>query len=415
MRRKRILALVGVTLGIIVIGILVWLRLNVWGFFAPGCIRPNPPFGSVDAFDACVAEVVEMHGSPSMAVALVTPGGVMWSKGYGYANIEEGRAATPDTPYLLSSIAKTFIGTAVMQQVEAGRLDLDEDINTYLPFTVDNPRVEGEVITLRHLATHTSGLIDNYEDVYDPTYVPGDSPVVLPDFLEGYYVPGGEYYYAEDNFSECMPGECYQYSNIAASLGAYIVELVSGEPFNDYVENHILGPLGVEDAHYFLTDYADPTVIAMPYEPDEEGVLEPYGYYGYPTYPDGHLYISANGLGTYLAAIMNDGELNGARILEAGSVAEMLTSQDVDFGFNLLGYIFNGKPGQTVYWETLWGMVGHTGGDFGSATVMFFEPEHKVGVVMLTNYADSDSMLSMLRIVQHVDVNSEHMAAWLSE
>lgn len=414
MTRKRIVTIAGIVLGIIAVGALVWLRLNAWGYFSPGCTGPNRPFESTDAFGECVAEVVERHDIPSLTVALVTPDGVAWSGGYGYANLEDRRTATSDTPYLLSSIAKTLIGTAVMQQVEAGRLDLDEDINTYLPFTVDNPRVDGETITLRHLATHTSGLIDNYEDVYDPTYVPGDSPIALPDFLEGYYVPGGEYYYAEGNFSECLPGECYQYSNIAASLAAYIVEVVSGEPFNEYVEHHILGPLGVENSHYFLTDYADHTVIAMPYEPDEDGALEAYGYYGYPTYPDGHLYTTADDLGTYLAAIMNEGELNGARILTGESVEAMLTPQGVGREISPLEYVFSGKAGQAIFWETMRGMYGHTGGDYGSCTMMFFEPEHKVGIVMLTNYADLDAVLAMLRVVQHVEINSEHMAALLS-
>jgi CubicO group peptidase (beta-lactamase class C family) len=198
-------------------------------------------------------------------------------------------------------------------------------------------------------------------------------------------------------------------------LAAYIVEVVSDEPFNEYVENHILDPLGIENSHFFLTDYDDYHVIAMPYEPDEEDVLEAYGYYGYPTYPDGHLYASANDLGTFLAAIMNDGELHGTRILTAERVDEMFTLQDVEFEPNPLGDVFNGKPGQAIFWETLRGTYGHSGGDYGSFTMMFFEPEHKVGVVMLTNYADTNSILAMMRIIQHVDVNGEHLAAMLSE
>lgn len=415
MKAKKILVGIGVVLVIALIGGLIWLRVSMVGIFEPRCTRPGIQVESIDAYDACIAEMVDRYDLPGMSVALVTADGVAWSKGYGYANIEEGRPATADTPYLLSSITKTFVATAIMQQVEAGTLDLDEDINTYLPFTVDNPLVEGEVITLRDLATHTSGLIDNYDDVYDPSYVPGDSPVGLGEFLEGYYVPGGEYYDPDGNFSEYAPGERRQYSNIGASLAAYTVEVVSGEPFSEYVENHILGPLGMDNSHFFLADYDDHNIIAMPYELNQDGELEAYGYYGYPTYPDGHLYTSANDMGRFLAAIMNDGELDGTRILEAETVDLMLTPQGTVWKPNLSDRILLGKPEQEIFWVAGKGEHGHDGGDYGSFTMMFFEPEHKVGVVMLTNYADLDSVIAMLRLLRQATGNSEHMAALLSQ
>ncbi len=415
MKAKKILVGIGIVLVIALIGGLIWLRVSMKGLFEPRCTRPGIQVESIDDYDACIAEMVDHYDMAGMSVALVTADGVAWSKGYGYANIEEGRPATADTPYLLSSITKTFIATAIMQQVEAGNLDLDENINIYLPFTVDNPLVEGEVITLRDLATHTSGLIDNYDQVYDPSYVPGDSPVGLAEFLEGYYVPGGKYYYAEGNFSACAPGECREYSNIAASLAAYIVEIVSGEPFSEYVEDHILGPLGMDNSHFFLSNYEDHNIIAMPYELNQDGELEAYGYYGYPTYPDGHLYTSANDLGRFLAAIMNDGELDGTRILEAETVDLMLTPQGTVWKPDLSDRVLLGKPEQEIFWVAGKGEHGHDGGDYGSFTLMFFEPEHKVGVVMLTNNADLNSVIAMVRLLRQATGNSGHMVELLSQ
>ena len=413
---KKVLVVLGSILAALLIGGGIWFRFSLTGFFEPRCINPNIQVESMDAFDACVSEVVEHHGLVGMSVAVVTADGGSWSNGYGYANIEEDRLVTPDTPFLLSSITKTFVGVAVMQQVEAGNLDLDEDINTYLPFTIDNPRVEGEVITLRDLATHTSGLIDNY-DVYGSSYVPGDSPVPLAEFIEGYYVLGGEYYYAEGNFSECTPGECYNYSNIGTALAAYTVEIVSGEPFNEYVEAHILAPLGMENSHFFLSDYDDHSIIAMPYITDAEDNPEAYGYYGYPSYPDGHLYTSANDMGAYLAAVMNEGELNGARILQPEMVELMLTPQNTTWDISLDERIYYGAFEQEIFWFTSRGNHGHDGGDFGSFTLMFFEPENEVGIVILTNhdFLDQNASIVSMQMVKQVMRNSAHMAELLNQ
>jgi len=416
MNVKKALIILGSILAVLLIGGGIWFRFSLIGFFEPRCISPNRQVESMDAFDACVSEVVEHYDLEGMSVAVVAADGGSWSKGYGYANIEEGRPVTPDTPFLLSSITKTFVAIAVMQQVEAGNLDLDEDINAYLPFTIDNLHIEDEVITLRDLATHTSGLIDNWADVLDPTYVPGDSPVQLADFIEGYYVPGGDYYYPEGNFSECAPGECYDYSNIGAALAAFTVEVVSGESFNKYVEAHILAPLGMENSHFFLSDFADHSIIAMPYVTDAEGNPEAYGYYGYPSYPDGHLYSSANDMGVYLTAVMNEGELNGTRILEPETVELMLTPQNPILNTSLPDRIYYGATEQEIFWFTSGGYHGHDGGDFGSFTLMFFEPEHEVGIIILTNhdFLDENASLVLMQMVKQVMKNSAHITGLLN-
>ncbi|NOK63985.1 MAG: hypothetical protein GFH27_549325n127 [Chloroflexi bacterium AL-W] len=85
---------------------------------------------------------------------------------------------------MIASISKVVTSVALMQAVEEGQFGLDDDINTLLPFEVNNPQVEGEVIIPRHLVTHTSGIVDN-EEVYDASYAPGDSQIALGDFTAG--------------------------------------------------------------------------------------------------------------------------------------------------------------------------------------------------------------------------------------
>src|SRR5205085_7400589 len=144
-------------------------------------------------------------------------------KGYGYADVATRKPFTPDTVMNIGSISKTVTGVALMRAVQEGKLSLDADINRYLPFKVANPHHPGEPITLRQLATHTSGISDRWE-VYKDTYFYGGEPdETLGDFLRAYFTPGGKHY-ATDNFLEAKPGTQREYSNIGAGLAGYIVE-----------------------------------------------------------------------------------------------------------------------------------------------------------------------------------------------
>jgi len=173
-----------------------------------------------------------------------------------------------------------------------------------------------------------------------------------------------------------MPGESYDYCNVATALAGYVVETVGTQPFDDHCDAEIFAPLSMDDTGWHLADF-DPDDVAMPYRNTPSGFVA-YGHFGYPDYPDGQLRTSAADLGRFLAAISSGGELDGGRILEAGTVEELLTAQvpEVD-------------ATQYVYWyaTTVVGrsVIGHNGGDNGVATEMYFDPETGVGVVVLAN------------------------------
>ena len=123
-------------------------------------------------------------GIVGLGAAIIVNKKVVWMKGYGFADKEHGVPFTPDTIMNIGSISKTFTGVALMRAVQEGKLSLDEDINTYLPFKVINPFFPNERITLRQLATHTSGITDRWS-IYEGTYhYGGDSPEPLGEFLK---------------------------------------------------------------------------------------------------------------------------------------------------------------------------------------------------------------------------------------
>jgi CubicO group peptidase (beta-lactamase class C family) len=415
--------LLGITIfTVVVIAIFfIYFRIAYKGFFTPKCAKPRKEISSMNSLDACIAEIVDQYDLMGLSVAIVTreTQDVAWTKSYGYANLETGRPVTDSTPFLLSSVSKTFIATAIMQQVETGLLDLDEDINVYLPFEVINPhlsRTSTDRITLRDLATHTSGIIDS-DYAYD-LYGPGDPSESLGEFLRNYFVPGGDYYSEDDNFEACLSGQCwYEYSNVGAALAAYVLEAAIGIPYAQYVEENILSPLGMTDSHFYLANYTDPNVIAMPYIHERRGP-EPYGYYGYPTYPDGRLFSSSQDLSKFLVSIMLDQEaMDTTSILGIEAKKEMLTPQPfVDDKLSFTDRLFYGSLQQEIFWvQTNEITHGHDGGDYGSFTLMYFEPNQGVGVVILTNDDSLNGSIALMNIVKQVTEQSARVSELLRE
>jgi len=322
---------------------------------------------------------------PSVAAAVVHGQTLRWSKGYGWANLEADVRADADTVYLLASISKTFIVAAVMQMWEAGSLDLDADINTYLPFDVRNPHFPGQKITLRMLLTHTSSIKDRYSfwgPLNDPTptgYTHGDSPVPLSQAMTGYLQEGGEYYKADGNFYTTGPGKAYHYSNLGADTAAYIVEVMSGTLFSDFVNDNLLTPLGMTQSGYHLSDITTPN-RAMPYHSAKPPTnhFKPYFPFGVPDYPCACMRTSSNALSIWLRTFMNGGTFEGTQVLKSTSVNEIFRPQ-----------VPGNKWDQGLIWYrvTRGGerLIGHGGSDYGVHTNMYFSMSRDVGVITLTN------------------------------
>ncbi|MDX9972104.1 MAG: serine hydrolase domain-containing protein [FCB group bacterium] len=338
--------------------------------FAAGCPVAPP------TLDDYLRTQLRRMNVPGMAACIVKDNEVLWSGGYGWANIEDQSPATPDTLFMLASVSKTVTGTALMQLKEAGQLNLDDDINDYLPFPVRNPSHPQVPITFRTLLAHTSSIRDDYTTLL-PLYTQGDSPITLADFVQGYLAPGGQWYHAGRNFLDEPPGSNWTYSNVGMTLAGYLVEVVSGMPFDAYCEAHIFAPLGMDRAAWHLAGL-DPADVAMPYRGGLLGRFVPYGHYGYPDYPDGQLRASVNEFAAILGAFANGGEWNGNPILAPETVAEMLSIPYPSLtGDQALVWRYVDYGGQRA--------PAHGGGDRGVTTDVFFVPDEHIAVAVFTN------------------------------
>jgi len=229
-----------------------------------------------DELERRLKEDMERHHIPGLAVCVVKGDRIVWSKGFGFADLAAQVPMNPaDSIQNIGSISKTVTATAVMQLAEQRRINLDEDVNAYLGFAVRNPRFPDVPITCRHLLTHRSSIKDG--PAYGMSYTCGDPTVSRLDWLAAYLTEGGEHFDPEQNFhtwkpgeQESLPPEPRNYSNVGFGLLGCIVEKVAGVPFAQYCETHLFEPLVVDLAIEVAFDLR--VRIAHLPEPTDEGV-----------------------------------------------------------------------------------------------------------------------------------------------
>lgn len=340
------------------------------------------------AIDTAVERLRKETGVVGIGVAILIDKQPVWSKGYGYADREKNTPFTPATVMNIASISKTFTGVCIMKAVETGLLSLDEDINSYLPFRITNPYFPNERITLRQLATHTSSLTDRHPFYSDSTYFyNGRKPEDLGTFLKNYFVAGGKHY-SEDNFLPHKPGTYREYSNIAAGLAGYIVELRSGKKLAVYGRQNIFKPLNMKRTDWALSGI-NPEQHTQLYE-KRDGRISKIGLYEGVTYPDGGVRTSTDELARFFACLLNEGRIGNARILKRKTTQEMLR-----FQFTATNRPENVKPDQLnsgIFWATKMGgrRIGHNGSDPGVRTFMLSDLNKEIGVVLFFNTSLTD-------------------------
>jgi CubicO group peptidase (beta-lactamase class C family) len=341
-----------------------------------------PSTAATQDIDRQIAERMARVGIVGLGAAIIVDRQVAWMNGYGFADKGRTRPFTPRTVMNVGSIAKTVTGVAMMRAVQDGLLSLDEDINRYLPFRVVNPYRPQETITLRHVATHTSGIRDRWE-VYARTYHYGvDSPVPLGSFLADYFTVGGAHY-ARENFVDARPGTRREYANVGAALAGYIVERAVGEPLNVFTRKQVFAPLGMTNTGWLLSevDLANHSALFVAHN----GFIIPIPLYGGTTYPDGGLRTSVEDLSRFFIALLRGGEYAGVRILDEAAALEMQRFQFTDANRPENFPASDGNSG--LFWRTKFRgqRVGHGGSDPGVQTEMLADRAGTLGVVLLVN------------------------------
>jgi CubicO group peptidase (beta-lactamase class C family) len=308
------------------------------------------------------------------AVVIVKDGEVLALHGYGDADVARGRRVDPArTLFRTGSVGKLFTWTAVMQQVEAGRLELDRDVNDYLDFRI--PPRDGRPVTLRDLMTHTPGFEEAIKRLVT------DRPERLAtheEYLKA-WTPGRIF----------PPGEVPAYSNYGVTLAGYILERVSGERYDDYIERHVFAPLGMSHSS---TRQVLPAALRGDVSQGYlrgSGPARPFELFG--VSPAGGATTTAADMAPFMIAWLQGGESGGARILRPETVSQTLeTKRPIVPPLNsmLLGFFEENLNGRRI--------VGHRGdSQYFHSTLNLFADD-RVGVYVVVNSTGRDGAAGTL-------------------
>jgi CubicO group peptidase (beta-lactamase class C family) len=269
---------------------------------------------------------MDTYHIPGLAIAIVRDGAVEYLNGLGTAN-EQGDKVTPDTPFLLASVSKAITALGIMQLVEAGKLNLDDPVQKYLPwFKVNGDGAEK--MTVAHLLYQTSGFSE----------AAGLEANLIPDGADALETG------VRDLAGETLlfpPGEDWQYSNLNYNVLGLLIQEISGQTYESYIEDFIFAPLGMSRSYTSLTA-ARAGGAASGY----------YPFFGFPlnfdrrmpytraTLPAGGLWSTAADMSRYMIALLNEGSTSGGFILTPQNVARLFEP----------GFMFDETQGYAMGW-----------------------------------------------------------------
>ncbi|MFN3472663.1 MAG: serine hydrolase domain-containing protein [Blastomonas sp.] len=240
--------------------------------------------------DGFLPYALEKGKIPGAVVVVVNGDGVVLQKGYGYSDVAKRTPVSPETTlFRPGSVSKLFTWTAVMQQVEAGKIDLDRDVNAYLDFKI--PLFEGKPITMRHIMTHTAGFEESVR------YLISSNPKAAMALKQQMPLALPKRVFA--------PGTTPAYSNYATALAGYIVERVSGQTFDDYIDKNIFDPLGM--VHSSFRQPLPPRLQPLMSKGYPDVTQKPEPFEMVIPAPAGSLSSSGEDMGKFMIAHLNDG------------------------------------------------------------------------------------------------------------
>jgi CubicO group peptidase (beta-lactamase class C family) len=324
-------------------------------------------FATIDAYvDAQMREL----RIPGLALGIVQGDQIVHLKGFGIAS-PDGRAATPQTPFMIGSVTKSFTALAIMQLVEQGKVELDAPIQRYLPWFRVADEAASAQITVRHLLNQTSGLSRATGNQFQA------SRDMRADTLERQ-----ARWLSTARLGEPV-GAAFQYSNANWWPLGMLIQTVSGQPYETYIQQHILAPLEMRQSSTAIADAQAQGMATgyrywfgryLPADPQNSG-----HYSG--MLPQGGVISSAEDMAHYLIAHLNQGRYNGTPIVSPAGMAEIQrpavpigASADTFYAMGLDVGLINGVP-----------TVSHDGSMFNFHANLVLIPEGRWGIILLEN------------------------------
>lgn len=376
---------------------------------ANSCMAQKPT-KTIGELNSHIQEVFDKSTIPGFSVIVVDDSNVLYQYSLGYADIATKRKYAGSTIQNIASVSKTFIGVALMIAEEQGKLRLDDEINDYLPFKVQNPNYPNTPIIIRHLANHTSSINDG--ELYQRAYVLENPVAEAPSFpkelrkyvslmkqnermdesifLENILSKNGRWF-SSKSFTKTLPGTKYNYSNIGASLAAYVIENAVGMSYENYTREYIFKALQMSDTGWDASD-VDMNQHATRYF----DVSTPIPNYYLVTRADGALMTNTTDFGKYLMEMIKGYDGNGT-LLKPISYIDMFTRKEF------------GNESSGIFWGvSKSGNPNHSGSDPGVITIASVNPRKKLGIFFMSNFDidnNKKAMKSVIKILNSIKIH----------
>jgi CubicO group peptidase (beta-lactamase class C family) len=338
---------------------------------------------TIPVLQAAIEIVLKQTRTPGAAIAIVSRDKVEWASGVGKADVAANQPVTADTLFRIGSVSKSFAALAALQLQEEGKLKLTDTVRQWVPdVAFVNPWEATDPLRLVHLMEHTSG----FDDVHLREYALNDpTPIALKDALA---------FGASSRVCRWPPGSRMAYCNSGPAVLAAVIEKVTGERFEDYVQEHFFNPLHMDTASYFYTPAVQQRLTKL-YHSD--GVT-PYPYWNISYRPAGSINASARDMANYVRFYLQRGSLDGTQLVQAASIERMETPESLPSA--KLGKV----AGYGLYnYATLEGPFvfhGHNGGVMGGLTEMAYLPDYGRGYVIMINSGNGKALTRIGKLVR---------------
>jgi CubicO group peptidase (beta-lactamase class C family) len=325
------------------------------------------PAQSIEELRQQIEKVLQDTHTPGMSIAIVHRDGSEWIAGLGKADVAGNRAATADTLFRIGSTSKAFVSLAILKLVNEGRLSLGDPVRKLAPEVRFENRWEAtDPVRVVHLLEHTTG----WDDVSLREFAKNAPGIGLREALD---------YDPRSRVSRWRPGTRMAYCNSGPVVAAYIVEKITGERFEDYVQQNFFGPIGMKTATYFQPALGIATTL---YHSDGK---TPFPYWNVIDRPAGSINASAKDMANYVLFYLNRGAVNGVQVMPPTSIERMESPTST---WAAKDGMKNGY-GLGNYWTIDQGFVfhGHNGGLAGARAEMMYMPDYGVGFFYALNTA----------------------------
>jgi len=340
--------------------------------FADDKSEKQKPAQSIAELQQQLEKLLKDTHTPGVSVAIVHRDGPEWIAGLGESDVARHRATTPDTLFRIGSTSKAFASLSILMLAEQGKLSLDDTVRKLAPEVWFENRWEAsDPVRVVNLLEHTTG----WDDMHLHEYAVDAPPSLgLREALDSYH---------RSRISRWPPGTRMAYCNSGPPVAAYIVEKITQQRFEDFVQQNLFLPIGMKTATYFPPPEGTATTL---YHPDGK---TPYPYWNLVYRPAGSINASARDMAAYVQFYLNRGKVNGVQIVPAADIDRMENPASTWAAQDGLksGY------GLSNYWSLHEGFVyhGHNGGVNGGLTEMAYMPEYGVGYFYSINSGNGDA------------------------